>query len=62
MKSKSDMLRKSYLVLVGVGLILLVDYEKVKWIGWAFIIEYIRRLILYSYRQVKEKRNEQSQR
>lgn len=60
MKSKSDILKQLYLLLVGLGLILLVDYEKVKWIGWAFIIEYIRRLILYSHRQFKEKNNDQS--
>lgn len=62
MKSKSDILKQLYLVLIGLVLILLVDYEKINWIGWAFIIEYIRRLILYSYRQFKEKNNEQSQR
>jgi len=61
MQTKSDILKQLYLVLVGLVLFQLVDYEKVKWICWAFIIEYIRRLILYLYRQFKERNNPQSQ-
>lgn len=62
MGTRSDILKQLYLVLIGFCLIFLFDYEKIHWIGWAFIIEYIRRLILYSYSQFKEKNNEQSQR
>lgn len=62
MRTKADILNQLHLVLIGLCLVFLFDYEKIHWIGWAFIIEYIRRLILYSYRQFKEKNNEQSQR
>ncbi len=54
MRTKSDILKQLYLVLIGLTVILLVNNEKIKWIGWAFIIEYIRRLVLYSYKRFKE--------
>ena len=54
MQTKSDIVKQLYLILIGLGLIFLFDYEKIHWIGWVFIIEYIRRLIVYSYRQLKK--------
>lgn len=61
MRTKLDILKKVYLIFIGLCLIFLFDSEKIHWIGWAFIIEYIRRLILYLYRQYSVKKNEQSQ-
>jgi len=39
---------------------LFVDFELINWVGWAFIIEYFRRLIFYSYRVYKEKKTQQT--
>lgn len=51
MKSKSDILKQLYLILIGLALILLVDSEKVNWIGWALIIEYMRKIVMFYYRK-----------
>jgi len=53
MRSKSDILKQLYLVLIGLCLIFLLDGEKIHWIGWVFIIEYFRRLLFYFYKHVR---------
>jgi len=47
MKSKSAIFNQLYLIGIGLCLILLIDDEKVFWLGCIFIIEYTRRLTMY---------------
>jgi len=60
MRTKTDILKQSYFVIIGLSLILFTEFEILIWIGWAFIIEYFRRLIFYSYRVYKEKKTQQT--
>lgn len=39
-----------YLVIIGVILVTQIDYEKVKWIGYVFIFEYLGRCIYFTYK------------
>jgi len=50
-----------YLAIIGFCLVLLVDYEKIQWIGWVCILEYFRRFFYDKYKAFKDKNNQVKQ-
>lgn len=48
-------LRHIYLLIIAILLITQIDYEKVNWIGYVFIFEYLGRCIYFTIKTVKQK-------